>query len=426
MADFDEMWEKLERKGWEVTHHGEKQRTHWLLPRGVECDPRVRHHTYIKQLKAKDRSMRGVYRTRGEVEEHVKRHGLAGVRTKKKAAAKAAAKPASPPVSPDPEPDPVVLAAPKQMTAEPAAVAAAATKELPPPADCPVCSDAFSDMPASKLVLKLDRCGHYICDGCLDEEACVCPFPDCGHRYNSSRRASKLTAGQVARLAAPAATKELRTWDDVQIMSLDDNRIYAATITEQESGAYKIHYKHFAAAHDETLSREAVCLRASDWHYSPAKKVASPIKKSRRCCTTNKPPLLKPIAVPSPKKADPSDELTPSTRRIPPPEKAAPKKKAAPETVGQEKPVPVKQTRPRSTRNKPNKLISKSSAGGTPQFLSGGTGGKKIPRFLRGLESAMADDQLGFMPERSDSNRICAILLLQTVKDAWDQQEDDP
>ena len=42
------------------------------------------------------------------------------------------------------------------------------------------------------------------------------------------------------------------------------------------------------------------------------------------------------------------------------------------------------------------------------------------------LEFAMADDQLGFMPERSDSNRICAILLLQTVKDAWDQQEDDP
>jgi hypothetical protein len=50
MADFDEMWEKLERKGWEVTHHGEKQRTRWLLPRGVECDPGARHHTYIQQL----------------------------------------------------------------------------------------------------------------------------------------------------------------------------------------------------------------------------------------------------------------------------------------------------------------------------------------------------------------------------------------
>jgi hypothetical protein len=50
MADFDEMWEELERKGWEVAHHGEKQRTRWLLPRGVECDPRARHHTYIQQL----------------------------------------------------------------------------------------------------------------------------------------------------------------------------------------------------------------------------------------------------------------------------------------------------------------------------------------------------------------------------------------
>ena len=50
MTGFDEMWEELERKGWEVAHHGEKQRTRWLLPRGVECDPRARHHTYIQQL----------------------------------------------------------------------------------------------------------------------------------------------------------------------------------------------------------------------------------------------------------------------------------------------------------------------------------------------------------------------------------------
>jgi hypothetical protein len=81
---FDTMWEKLERKGWQTTQHGAKQRTHWLLPRGVECDLEVRDHTYIKQLKAKDGSMRGVYRTRSEVLEPVapraRRHRSTGHR----------------------------------------------------------------------------------------------------------------------------------------------------------------------------------------------------------------------------------------------------------------------------------------------------------------------------------------------------------
>ena len=59
---------------------------------------------------------------------------------------------------------------------------------------------------------------------------------------------------------------------------------------------YRIHYKGFNAEWDETLSREALCLRAPDWRYSPAKKVASPSKNSRRCCTTNKPPLKRTVA----------------------------------------------------------------------------------------------------------------------------------
>lgn len=65
------MWRELQSAGWLCVKHGEQQRNHYLLPLGEECRDNVRNGSYVKSITADDGSSRAVYRTRGEVEQHV-------------------------------------------------------------------------------------------------------------------------------------------------------------------------------------------------------------------------------------------------------------------------------------------------------------------------------------------------------------------
>lgn len=69
---WQSVWQELENEGWLCIKHGEQQRKHYLLPLGEQCNANVRAGSYVKSITATDGSTRAVYRTRGEVEKHVR------------------------------------------------------------------------------------------------------------------------------------------------------------------------------------------------------------------------------------------------------------------------------------------------------------------------------------------------------------------
>ena len=169
----------------------------------------------------------------------------------------------SPPVSPTLEP----LAA----TVEPSPMTANFAKP-PPPAECPVCLEAFCDMPPTKKVIQLDRCNHFVCNNCIDQESGVCPTADCGQRFLSTRRARKLTAEEVVPAPLPGSpskpkpklkSTQLRKWQQVSVTW--EGNAYDATVTELSLGTFRVHYTNTNKKYDETLSREALQLRAPAW-----------------------------------------------------------------------------------------------------------------------------------------------------------------
>lgn len=166
----------------------------------------------------------------------------------------------SPPVSPSLEP----LAAaidPPPMTAN--------FVEPPPPPKCPVCLEVFHDMPAMKKVMQLDRCNHFVCRSCIDQDSGVCPTADCGQRFLSTRRARKLTADEVVPApllgspSKPKAKLKLRKWQQVSVAW--EGNAYIATVTELGRGTFRVHYTGTNKKYDENLSREALQLRAPAW-----------------------------------------------------------------------------------------------------------------------------------------------------------------
>ena len=68
---WETVWRELENEGWLCVKHGERQRNHYLLPLGEQCNASVRTGSYVKSITAGDGSTRAVYRTRSEVEKHV-------------------------------------------------------------------------------------------------------------------------------------------------------------------------------------------------------------------------------------------------------------------------------------------------------------------------------------------------------------------
>lgn len=65
--EWEEVWTKLLKQGWELQKHGELKRAHYLLPNGQKDKPSCRNGSYITKLTAKDGSGRCCYRTRAEV-----------------------------------------------------------------------------------------------------------------------------------------------------------------------------------------------------------------------------------------------------------------------------------------------------------------------------------------------------------------------
>lgn len=262
-----ELWGKLSEAGWEVVKHGEQKRSHYLLPRGQPYEQEYRNGSYIRHLKGKDGSLRGVYRTRGEVWKHAAGLGIIKKTARKaKNSASRQARPkykdsaVSPPVSPSLDPS---ISGPKLMTGKPA-------QEAPPQPECPVCLTAFTTMPPAKSVLQL-VCGHHVCSGCIDEDSGVCPFPDCGQRFVSTRRAQKLTADFVVSSSLslspskPTPQREQadpRQWHGVNIKWQGTK--FIATVTKLNRGKFLVHYPG-DSKEDEILSREAFQLRAPDW-----------------------------------------------------------------------------------------------------------------------------------------------------------------
>ena len=66
-SDWEEVWSKLQKKGWELQKHGEQKRSHYLLPDGQKDKATCRVGSYVTKLTAKDGSGRCCYRTRAEV-----------------------------------------------------------------------------------------------------------------------------------------------------------------------------------------------------------------------------------------------------------------------------------------------------------------------------------------------------------------------
>ena len=133
-----------------------------------------------------------------------------------------------------------------------------------------VCLTAFCDMCPTTKVFQLGHCNHYVCHDCLDQEAGVCPTPDCGQRFVSTRRSRKMTAEQVVPTPLPSSPLKpkpkpmpSRTWEHVSI-SWEDTEYYA-DVTELGSGTFRVHYPGVNKKHDEILSKEALQLRAPTW-----------------------------------------------------------------------------------------------------------------------------------------------------------------
>lgn len=272
--EFEEVWTKLKSRGWELQKHGEQRRSHYLLPINQKCKPSCRVGSYISQLTATDGSSRAVYRTRGEVMHHIGKGTGPAKKTagaiQKKAApkttfvlkkpAQSSRKAKSPAVSPALEPD----SGPIPMSAKPAA--------QPSPAACPVCLTEFCTMSPTTKVFQLEHCDHFVCYSCLDQECGVCPTPECGQRFVSTRRSRKLTAEHVVPAPLPGSPSkptpklkqpQSRTWEDVSITWR--SCLYLATVTELGHSTFLVHYPGINKKYDEILSREALQLRAPDW-----------------------------------------------------------------------------------------------------------------------------------------------------------------
>ncbi len=73
------VWRELQSAGWLCVKHGEQQRIHYLLPPGEECRSNVRNGSYVRNITTADGSSRAVYRTRGEVLQHVGKRPLSAI-----------------------------------------------------------------------------------------------------------------------------------------------------------------------------------------------------------------------------------------------------------------------------------------------------------------------------------------------------------
>lgn len=276
-GDWEAVWTQLTSRGWELRKHGEQRRSHYLLPKNEKSKLSCRVGSYVKQLTAADGTRRAVYRTRGEVMAHIGK-GNCSIRKTEGTIQKVAApakkttfvlkkpthssrKAKSPAVSPAPEPD----SAPIPMSGKPTAP--------PTPAACPVCLTEFRSMSPATKVLRLEHCEHFVCHGCLDQESGVCPTPECGQRFVSTRRSRKMSARNIvsAPLAGspsepkPSKLKQAqpRMWEDVSITW--KRSLFLSTVTELGDGAFLVHYPGINKKYDEVLSREVLQLRAPDW-----------------------------------------------------------------------------------------------------------------------------------------------------------------